>query len=385
MKKNYLFVIDRIENGGAERQMLTVAKYISDNKKVYITSLHKPSNDLLNIIKKYRFTYVPISTKEGKYFYERVLGVLTLIKSLKNILTEYKIDKCVSFLEWSNVLSIIAARDKGIPVYINVRNYLSRQYGSRHSLVLKIAKVIISRYYPHADAIICNSHGIKKDLVDGFQVPSHLISVIQNSYPIDEIQIFSADYKKTSDRKVFCACGRLSDQKRFESLILSFQKYIDESNRQDSLVIIGSGSNEEQIRGLIRTCNYDIDLLPHQENPLPIIANSDCFILHSDFEGFPNVLAEAIILGKDCISVDCMTGPRELLSGNVMTDYELPIVELKTLQYGLLYPYNSLQIEVDKELVNALHTYTKNNYQFDKSNYGFLCEKEGRKKWLKAL
>ena len=35
----------------------------------------------------------------------------------------------------------------------------------------------------------------------------------------------------------------------------------------------------------------------------------------SDFEGFPDVLVEALIVGTPCVSTDCPTGPAEMLAG----------------------------------------------------------------------
>ena len=388
MLKNYLFVIDRIENGGAERQMLKVANYISSDINIFITSLHIPSDELLLLIENYGFIYLPIATSNGSVFYKRILGLLSLIKSLKDILSCYQIHKCVSFLEWSNILTIIATKNKNIPVCINVRNHLSTQYGSRSPLILKLAKIIIGKYYPLADKILCNSYGIKNDLVEEFKVPNNLVYVIQNTYPIELIKQNIGTYKfneRNVDSNLFCACGRLSDQKRFESLVLSFQEYIKTSQKNDTLIIIGSGINENNIKKLIRAGDADIELIPHQKNPFPIIAACDCFILHSDFEGYPNVLAEALILNKDCISVDCLTGPREVLSGNILTDYKLPIEELKVLEYGLLYPYRKISDVADAGLVDALNKYSNGHYDFNKVDYDFLCQERGKVKWQEIL
>jgi hypothetical protein len=388
MKKNHLFVIDRIESGGAERQMLRVANYISSHANIFITSLHTPSNDLLLLIQKSGFVYVPISTSKGDVWYKRIFGIFNLIDSLKRTLDCYKIDKCISFLEWSNILTIVATRNKKIPVCINIRNHLSTQYGSRSFIILKIAKIIIKKYYPLANHILCNSYGIKNDLVNGFNVPENLIDVIQNTYSIEEIKEnidISEIVRFSPDSTVFCACGRLSDQKRFESLILSFQQYIQKSKRHDTLIIIGSGPNESEIIKLIEGNDADIKLFPYQKNPFSLISTCDAFILHSEFEGYPNVLAEALILGKDCISVDCLTGPREVLSGNMLISYDEPVNELKILKYGLLYPYKNIKNDADIGLVNALISYSNNNFLFNKVDYDFLCEEEGIKKWQKAL
>ena len=51
-----------------------------------------------------------------------------------------------------------------------------------------------------------------------------------------------------------------------------------------------------------------------QENPYPIIRQSDSFVLSSKYEGLPNVILEAASLKKFIISSDCMTGPKEILN-----------------------------------------------------------------------
>ena len=330
---NILFVIDRLENGGAERQLLNVANYITDGNDIHITSLHIPSDNMILQIKKYGFVYHNIAANSGVSFISRVFGVFSLITGLKKVVKKNKIDKCISFLEWSNILSIIIARNCKIPV---------------------------------------------------------IISVIHNTYPIVKIltqgnAAVGIGFSKADEVITFCACGRLSDQKRFESMVLSFQEYCLKNNRNDILIIMGDGPNKKVLQQIIDKQTGNIKLLSHQDNPHAIIANSDCFILHSDFEGFPNVLAEAVILGKDCISVDCLTGPREVLSGNIMTDYTSEIKTLHVMKFGLLYPYSPMGIEIDRGLVNAFTQYSINKYKFDKSDYAFLCEKKGKIKWQKAL
>jgi glycosyltransferase involved in cell wall biosynthesis len=44
-----------------------------------------------------------------------------------------------------------------------------------------------------------------------------------------------------------------------------------------------------------------------------VLADTDLFLMSSDYEGMPNALMEAMTVGVPCISSDCRTGPKDLI------------------------------------------------------------------------
>src|SRR5690606_38991147 len=80
--------------------------------------------------------------------------------------------------------------------------------------------------------------------------------------------------------------------------------------------------------------DYDVFLLGFKKNPFPYLTQSEVFILSSLYEGFPNVLVEAMQCGLPVISSDCFSGPREIL--NPSTDIPTPTKELTYAEYGIL-------------------------------------------------
>jgi glycosyltransferase involved in cell wall biosynthesis len=57
-----------------------------------------------------------------------------------------------------------------------------------------------------------------------------------------------------------------------------------------------------------------VDFLGFRENPLPLIKRASALVLSSDYEGFGNVIVEALGCGTPVISTDCPFGPAEILA-----------------------------------------------------------------------
>jgi glycosyltransferase involved in cell wall biosynthesis len=390
---SYLFIIDRIENGGAEKQMLKVASLMSKHSEVYITSLLAPTTHGLKIIESSGLTYCSLPSHSSRLLNFPLFRLL----AIRKLISELSITSCVSFLEWSNILAIMANINSSVSVVCNVRNYLSTQYGSRSKLHLLIAKVFIGAIYPRAGKIICNSHAIKQDLEANFNVNRNMIDVIYNSYNLGDIRAsvlptlteddFSLKPLSKGARR-FIAIGRLSEQKNFKELILSFNYYQKKGKLNDVLYIVGNGPLEESLKELSK--DMSVEFIPHVDNPFKLMAFCDCFILNSLYEGFPNVLAEACILGLDVLSVDCLSGPREILTIGEITNYEdeLPIVS--HFINGVLFAKDTPDKQgINHTLVLALDYYRTKEFDMVRSRRAMdmtaFCEKLGNKEWFTRL
>jgi glycosyltransferase involved in cell wall biosynthesis len=60
-----------------------------------------------------------------------------------------------------------------------------------------------------------------------------------------------------------------------------------------------------------------IALVGHQCNPYAWLRRASVFVLASDYEGFPNVVLEAMACGVPVVATDCPAGPGEIITDGV--------------------------------------------------------------------
>lgn len=107
--------------------------------------------------------------------------------------------------------------------------------------------------------------------------------------------------------------GRLVKVKRLDLLLKAFHLLVQKTPAR--LLIVGDGLERVSVLEFISTHHLTsiCHLAGHQDNPLPWIQTADLLVLPSDYEGFGNVLVEAMACGTQVISTDCPHGPAEIL------------------------------------------------------------------------
>lgn len=117
----------------------------------------------------------------------------------------------------------------------------------------------------------------------------------------------------------FLFFGRIEDKVKNLTLLIEAFELSNLKEQNGNLLIIGDGSDKEMILNTINNKNLSnfVHLLPFQKNIVPYIQNARCTVLTSYFEGFPMSLVESLSAGTPIISVDCETGPREIIQNNI--------------------------------------------------------------------
>jgi glycosyltransferase involved in cell wall biosynthesis len=174
--------------------------------------------------------------------------------------------------------------------------------------------------YPSADAVVAVSAGVADGLVSHAGLRRDRITVIHNPIVTPEIAEKAAaalyhPWFAPGQSPVFVAAGRLTVQKDYPTLLRAFAKL--RQRRAARLVILGVGELHDELPAQAAGLGIaaDVEFAGFQENPFAFMRHAAAFVLSSAWEGFGNVLVEAMACGTQVVSTDCPSGPAEILDG----------------------------------------------------------------------
>ena len=220
-------------------------------------------------------------------------------------------------------------------------------------LTLKFTMGITYRLATHVIAV---SKGVKADLHELSGLSDNKISVIYN--PVTQIPLVGVKvtkevkklWKDGFDYHIL-AVGALEDQKGFDDLIIAFSKVCEKVNAQ--LIILGEGSRRELLTNLILKLNLvsKVSMPGFVKEPYLWFETADLFVLSSKWEGFGNVIVEALECGVPLVCSDCESGPREILEDG---------------KYGVLVPVGDTDA-LASSIYDSLFTHHDKNALIDRS------------------
>jgi glycosyltransferase involved in cell wall biosynthesis len=187
------------------------------------------------------------------------------------------------------------------------------EYGGRS---LKRFGFYLAIYATHrfADGIVAVSDGVAEEVAKLAGIRRERVTTIHNPVqpPLHSPQGNTSAWDRAKGKRIL-SVGRLKTQKNHRLLIEAFHKL--QSQRDATLAIVGEGSQRPVLEAQIRNLGLqDRIILPgFSATPGDWYEGADLFVLSSDFEGFGNVLVEALHCGLPIVSTDCPSGPREIL------------------------------------------------------------------------
>lgn len=194
---------------------------------------------------------------------------------------------------------------------LNSTNKNSKKIGWFHSEinVPKFQPLVpdILKSFPQFDYMVYCSHKIKDMMHQHYpdlRYPEE--NVIINPIPIEEIKCKAEEkLENFPEGPVFVSIGRLHSRKGYHKLIEAHTRLINDGFHH-TIIVIGDGGEMKNLREQTAANNVEktFILAGNQMNPYPYIKKADYFVLSSESEAWPLVIAEALILQKPIIATN---------------------------------------------------------------------------------
>ncbi|MCM3630989.1 glycosyltransferase [Paenibacillus glycanilyticus] len=326
MKTKLMLMTPNLHGGGAERVFVNLLKHFDRERiePVFMTA------NLTGPYTKHLPTDVEVID----------LGITRaryMIPELLKVIHKTKPDVILSTLEQLN-LSVLLARPfirRQTKVVIREANLPSKTINSYSFYRKMIYQSMYRRLYPLADQIIAQSELMRNEILSFTGVQGSLVTTINNPIDIKTIAKLSNEPSPFSSRsgKNIVSVGRLEYQKGYDILIQAFKR-VSLQYPDSNLYILGEGSLQEELARLAASLDIgeQVHFVGFTENPYPYMRHADQFVLSSRYEGFPNVLLEALACNAKIVAADCDSGPGDILCRS---------------EYGLLVPVENAEALAD--------------------------------------
>ena len=298
-----------LSGGGAERVMLDLAREFSRLGQDVEFVLMRAEGELLPTA-QLNFPFVDLVAP-------RTREVPT---ALARYLREQKPDAVIANM-WPLTSAAVIARAlsrHNCRLLLVEHNNLTQQYSSWGKLHARLMVASMATTYRFADVVAAVSEGAAKETERLAKLPNDKVKVLHN--PIPQRQPPSP--KAMADAEALWDCspgqriltvGSLKDQKNHPLLLRAFA---DLQYPEARLMLLGQGAKEAALRAMAAKLGIAdrVIFAGFQLDPTPFYDTADLFVLSSNYEGFGNVIVEALSCGTLVVSTDCHSGPAEILA-----------------------------------------------------------------------
>lgn len=263
------------------------------------------------------------------------LRTQSAVRALRRLIQVERPSVVIAFLEQAIAVTAqaLAGLSAPLPLFIaGIQNNLEQTLHHLPRWASGWLRREIIAAYTRADHIIALSHGVADSLRELIPETTDRVSVVHNAGYDREVELLSRQEHPLPlpHNPFFLGCGRLTAQKDFETLLLAFHRIKNEV--EGELWILGEGPLRPRLERKVATLGLSdrVRLPGFVKNPFAVMARASTFVLSSQWEGFGNVITEAMACGTPVISTDCPHGPGEILESGRWGEL-VPVGNISTL------------------------------------------------------
>lgn len=295
-----LFISGNLTDGGAQRVISVVSSELAEKGHDVSLLLFARNEKEYPISEKVKLTALCQSFAD----YQK-MSLFSRVCAVRRYLKKNKPEVAVGFLEGGYALYLASFGMRGIKKVASARidpKVIMQEKGIRGT--------INRAWFRHADAVVLQTPAQAEHVDERMRVRS---VVIANPISEHALEMKKKEHAPTCRRIVMA--GRLAHQKNYPMV---FRAVAALQNDYPNLCvdIFGKGGAEERLNTQIKEMGLDrqVRLCGWSQDTVGEYAKADAYILSSNYEGMPNALMEAMAVGLPCISTDCETGPRDLVT-----------------------------------------------------------------------
>ncbi|MCS7228276.1 MAG: glycosyltransferase [Endomicrobia bacterium] len=315
-KNKIFYIITSLDYGGTQQQLYYLLKHWkSENYFPVVVALKTGGRFELKIKRVCKYVYslgLPLTISLKSYF----LILIAYIKFLLLIIN-HRPKILHSFLFQANIFAKLAKL-----FFWNIKVISSERVAEKQKLWQHKISMLTNFL---VDKVMVNSNDLKNFIIKYQKLNPKKIVVVPNMMDLQEVktkippETIRKELGIDNDIFVICSVGRLHKQKGYDLLLEVVKNIVDECNMrniQKKFIFIIIGDGEEYKNLLSYTyklgINNFVKFLGYRENVYDYINMCNLFVLTSYWEGSPNVIIEALTMGKPILSTE-VEGVKEIL------------------------------------------------------------------------
>ena len=322
MTRRVVLYIDSLKTGGAERVTLLLARWLAEEGwRATVLTRHGASHDFYPVPAGVQRAIEPLDPRWLRRF--GPLGFPLRVLRLRTWLQRHQPDLVLGMTTLPAIKLLLAVRGMACPCIVSERNFPPlKRPGWPWRLLRRLT-------YPWAQLHLVQTEATGRWMAEHLHARPQLCLANPVAWPLPR---FAPDpdptdwlerRKVVSHQQVLLAVGTKAHQKGFDRLVAMFA-LLRKRHPQLHLVILGMDAvpyhgvdQQAQLRRLLPQASHCLHFPGRVGNVQDWYERADLFLLPSRYEGFPNVLLEAMASGCCCISSDCPQGPAELICDGV--------------------------------------------------------------------